>query len=336
MKNCLWVFIICIFFSCEKDPLIPEGKGNFVDVMTSELANVQDTRARSGIVISNLTGQYSVQERGICWGLTSSPTVSDASVFASSNSSELMLYDLIPGQKYYVRAFAKINGIYTYGNQREFLTSANNSALSSGLVTYFPLNGDSRDYSSSGNHLSGTATKTTGRFGATNTAYFFNGSSNFLTLLLPKNLPTNNAAYSISFWFKANIWNREMAIMGYGPSSASAASNYVKTMPTGGLLHYHWNLDNTITRAVFTNSWIHLVITYDGGTERYYLNGQSFGSWSHPASPLFINPSILSIGARVVNAASNDVKEYFNGSVDELRIYNRVLSASEASLLYSL
>jgi hypothetical protein len=48
----------------------------------------------------------------------------------------------------------------------------------------------------------------------------------------------------------------------------------------------------------------------------------------------FVNPSVLSVGARVVNASSNDIKEYFNGAVDELRIYNRSLSASEAYSLY--
>jgi hypothetical protein len=248
----------------------------------------------------------------------------------------LTLLDLIPGQKYFVRSYARINGIFTYGNQREFITSANSSGMANGLVTYFPLNGDTRDYSSSLNNLNGTATKAQGRFGLTNSAYAFNGSSNFLTMLLPKNLPANNSAYSISVWFKADVWNREMTIMGYGPSGPSAASNYVKTLPSGGLLHYHWNLDYTITRSIFTNAWTHLVITYDGATERYYINGQVASAWPHGASPLFMNPSVLSIGARVVSAANNDVKEYFSGSVDELRIYNRALSANEATILHSL
>jgi hypothetical protein len=336
MKKCLFVGLLLILFSCEKDPEIPVGKGNFIDVVTSEVTNIQDTRAVSGILIQNLTGQYAVQERGICYSLSANPTISDVSITVTSNASEITLFDLIPGQKYYVRSFAKINGIYTYGNQREFISAAANTNLSNGLVTYLPLNGDSRDYSSSANHLTGTATKTNGRFGYANSAYAFNGSSNYLTLLLPKNLPTNNGAYSISVWFKANVWNREMAIMGYGPSSASAASNYVKVMPTGGLLHYHWNLDFTLTRSVFTGSWTHLVITYDGSTERYWINGQSLSPWSHGASPLFVNPSVLSLGARVVSAASNDVKETFNGSIDELRIYNRALSAAEASALYNL
>ncbi|MEN9959430.1 MAG: hypothetical protein RLZZ474_1674 [Bacteroidota bacterium] len=335
MKKYLFVWLFFVLISCEKDPAIPVGKGNFVDVITNDVGNIQSTKAVSGIAILNLTGQYAVQERGLCYGLTASPTVADSYMLVGANTETITLSDLIPGQKYYVRSFAKINGIYTYGNQKEFLTNAESSTLSNGLITYLPLNGNSRDYSNSSNHLTGPATKTAGRFGIANTAYLFNGSNNYLTLLLPKNLPTNNAPYSISVWFKANVWNREMAIMGYGPSSASAASNYVKTMPNAGLLHYHWNLDFTITRTIFTNSWRHLVITYDGGTERYYINGQLVANWAHGASPLFVNPSVLSVGARVVNASSNDIKEYFNGSVDELRIYNRTLSASEAYSLYA-
>ena len=336
MKRCLFIWVVFLFFSCEKDPAIPFGKGNFVDVSTNQVSEIKDTRATTGISITNLTSQYNVQERGVCYGTANNPTISDAVIPAGANAANLTLLDLIPGQKYFVRSYARINGIFTYGNQREFITSANSSGMANGLVTYFPLNGDTRDYSSSLNNLNGTATKAQGRFGLTNSAYAFNGSSNFLTMLLPKNLPANNSAYSISVWFKADVWNREMTIMGYGPSGPSAASNYVKTLPSGGLLHYHWNLDYTITRSIFTNAWTHLVITYDGATERYYINGQVASAWPHGASPLFMNPSVLSIGARVVSAANNDVKEYFSGSVDELRIYNRALSANEATILHSL
>jgi len=335
MRNSFLVWLVFVLIACEKDPEIPVGNGNFVNVSTSFVTNIQDSRATSGISISNLSPTYVVQERGICWGLNPNPTIDNLSIMTNVNDAPISLFDLIPGQKYYVRAFAKINGNYTYGNQRDFVTS-NNSSLSNGLVTYLPLNEDSKDYSSSGNNLAGSAVKTYGRMGVNNSAYFFNGSNNYLTLSAPKNIPSNNGVYSISVWFKANVWNREMAIFGYGPSGTAAASNYMKTMPSAGLLHYHWNLDYTFTRNLYTNSWTHVVITYDGATERYYLNGQLISSWPHAASPLFVNPSILSLGARVVNVASNDIKEYFNGSIDELRIYNRVLTQSEAFSLYSL
>jgi allantoicase len=92
-----------------------------------------------------------------------------------------------------------------------------------------------------------------------------------------------------------------------------------------GMLHNHWSFDQTFSTGIFTNTKMHLVISYDGGMERYYLNGQLVYSWPHPASPLLINPSVLSIGARVVNASANDMREYFSGSVDELIIYKRAI-----------
>ncbi len=335
MRNSLLVWLVFVLIACEKDPEIPVGKGNFVNVSTSAVTNIQDTRASSGISISNLSPTYFVQERGICWGLSPNPTINNLSIMTNVNDGQVNLYDLVPGQKYYVRAFAKINGNYTYGDQRDFVTS-NNSTLSNGLVTYLPLNEDSKDYSSSGNNLAGSVVKTYGRTGVANSAYSFNGTNNYLTLSSPKNLPTNNGVYSIAVWFKANVWNREMAIFGYGPSSTSAASNYMKTMPSAGLLHYHWNLDFNFTRNIYTNSWMHVVITYDGATERYYVNGQFINSWPHASSPLFINPSILSLGARVVSLSTNDIREYFNGSIDELRVYNRVLTQNEAFTLFNL
>jgi hypothetical protein len=336
MKKAIFIWIVFVLVSCEKDPVIPEGMGNFVGVQTIAISNIQDTRALSGVTIANVSPQYSIQERGVCWGMADSPTVSDFLILTNANTPSVNLTDLIPGQKYFVRSYAKINGIYTYGNQREFMTTATNSALSNGLVAYYPLNGDSKDYSSSGNTLSNGATKAIGRSGVNNTAYSFNGTSQFLTLLNPKNLPANNAPYSMSMWFKANIWSRDMVIAGYGPANVPAACNYAKTLATRGLMHNHWSFDQTFSTGTFTNSWMHLVISYDGGTERYYLNGQLVYSWPHPTSPLLINPIVLSIGARVVNASSNDVREYFSGSIDELRVYNRAISASEASSLFNL
>jgi hypothetical protein len=336
MRISLFVIITCIFFSCEQDPTVPLGKGNFIDISTNDVSNIQDSRASTGISITNITPQYVIQERGVCWSTVSNPTISDSYLLASANISNVTLRDLMPGKKYFVRSFARINGTYTYGNQKEFETSLINSSLNSGLITLLPLNGDARDYSTSGNSLSGSATKAVGRTGVFNSAYTFNGSFNFLSVLSPRNIPTNNGPYSVSVWFRTGIWNQEMTIMGYGPSNTPLACNYVKTLINRGMVHYHWNFDFQFTNNSYSGIWTHLVITYDGGTERYYINGSLISSWPHATRPLIINPSILSLGARVINASNNDVREYFNGSIDEVRIYNRTLNSAEIVSLYNL
>ncbi|MFM7021142.1 MAG: LamG domain-containing protein [Aquirufa sp.] len=333
---CLISFSCIVLFSaCEKDPAMPIGKGNGFDLVTSNISNVDHVSATSGILLSNLSNSITLQGSGICWGLNPYPTIDNQSYErVNFTTSAINIQGLIPAQKYYVRAYVKINGSYIYGNQQEFTTNPNNT-LSANLVTYFPMNEDLRDFSGSGNNLNGSAMKTTDRWGARNSAFSFDGSTQYLFLISPKNLPRNNESYSLSFWFKANVWNREMAFCGYGPSGPNTGGmNYIKTLTNTGLMHAHWNLDGLITPYSYQGNWNHLVVTYDGISEIYYINGQNVGSWRRGANSLIINPTILSVGARVVDLAKSDIREYFNGSIDEIRIYSRTLNQSEVNTLY--
>jgi hypothetical protein len=70
------------------------------------------------------------------------------------------------------------------------------------------------------------------------------------------------------------------------------------------------------------NTWTHLAATYDGTTLRMFVNGAQAGSV--PATGTLLqttNP--LSIGGNLVWG------EYFEGLIDEVRIYNRALTAAE-------
>ncbi|HEY6730298.1 MAG TPA: LamG-like jellyroll fold domain-containing protein [Solirubrobacterales bacterium] len=76
------------------------------------------------------------------------------------------------------------------------------------------------------------------------------------------------------------------------------------------------------TAALALNAWSHLAATYDGTNLRFYVNGvlvttkATSGSMPNTANP-------LRIGGNAVWG------EYFSGLIDEVRIYNRVLSATE-------
>lgn len=77
------------------------------------------------------------------------------------------------------------------------------------------------------------------------------------------------------------------------------------------------------------NTWQHVVVTVNGNTVTCYLNGVLVGTANDSGSVVAANP-IGYIGR--YNASWG---EYINGSVDDVRIYNRVLSASEVSQLYN-
>lgn len=79
------------------------------------------------------------------------------------------------------------------------------------------------------------------------------------------------------------------------------------------------------TRGTFqltANTWVHLAATYDGTTLRMYVNG-ALASSKTLAGSIPTSTGLLRIGANTVWG------EHFNGLIDEVRIYNRPLSAAE-------
>jgi hypothetical protein len=75
--------------------------------------------------------------------------------------------------------------------------------------------------------------------------------------------------------------------------------------------------------ALPLNTWTHLAATYDGSTLRLYRNGALVATLNRSGA-IGTSSGPLRIGGNSVWPA-----EYFNGLVDEVRIYNRVLTVSE-------
>lgn len=85
--------------------------------------------------------------------------------------------------------------------------------------------------------------------------------------------------------------------------------------------------------SVPADTWVHVVFTFHSGTVVGYINGSSvsFSANTYTGGETFTNYLYgVNIGA-YVGGPSN----YFPGRVDDVRIYNRVLSAAEVSSLYS-
>lgn len=79
-------------------------------------------------------------------------------------------------------------------------------------------------------------------------------------------------------------------------------------------------------------NWHHLVATYDGTTVAFVVDNVGDGKLGMAGSPLQLDTteSKLIIGRKVPDG--ND--EYFQGSIDDIRIYNRVLTTAEIAALY--
>jgi hypothetical protein len=70
------------------------------------------------------------------------------------------------------------------------------------------------------------------------------------------------------------------------------------------------------------NTWSHLAVSYDGATLRLYVNGAQVAT-SALSGPMATSASPLRIGGNAVWS------EWFTGLIDEVRVHDRALSASQ-------
>lgn len=77
------------------------------------------------------------------------------------------------------------------------------------------------------------------------------------------------------------------------------------------------------------NAWAHLAMTYDGSYVRLYINGEFDSSYSQ-SGPIYTTSNWLAIGCKPTGPwGGAGTYAYFNGMIDEVRIYNRALSQQE-------
>ncbi len=132
---------------------------------------------------------------------------------------------------------------------------------------------------------------------------------------------TAPAPYSISVWFYADaisdnaIWN--------GGTDAPELR-----IAGGQLQAWFSNEDDVLYNNVATGQWYHAVTTFDGTTGRLYINGTSSGTPFAPASPDDVLSSI-DIGSRNANS------KWFDGKIDDFRMYNYALTALQVKSLYN-
>ncbi len=82
--------------------------------------------------------------------------------------------------------------------------------------------------------------------------------------------------------------------------------------------------------VVNLGTWQHVAVTYDSSSQaiNFYLNGNNIGSSTYSAIPADTSQSPFLIGMR-----GYDTKRNFDGMLDEVRIYNEALSASDITSL---
>ena len=200
-------------------------------------------------------------------------------------------------------------------------------SLRKGLVAHYTMSQDSLKGSLLGDKTpyenDGTiygATFATDRKGQANKCMYFDGVDDYIDCGTPI-IPAGD--FSISAW----CYN-EGVISGYGTICGQYIGAKEGRMWFGfqkSAFGYRIG-EETKTVSVEYNEHLHCVITREGTTVKVYLNGNL----------VITRTAVDSIyqGANTIIGSYDSTAGRFNGSIDDVRIYNRALSAEEIKLLY--
>jgi hypothetical protein len=206
---------------------------------------------------------------------------------------------------------------------------------SNGLVCYYPFNGDANDISgNSNNGIVHGATLTSDRFGNPNSAYLFNGISDYILVENSEAFP--QTAISICFWLNRedivpvgleNYISKEHAFQTYEYPNSKLASGLYKGTPGT------WSSYESTSMLQNNSDWVFYSFTFDNSTHmgNIYINGLLDSTFieQNQDAIVRVSSSPLYIGRN----GSSDVY-YINGKLDDIRIYSCALNAEEVFSLY--
>ena len=230
-------------------------------------------------------------------------------------------------------------GLVVSGYSQSFLTN--------GLIAYYPFNGNAND--ATGNGMNGVvhgASLCSDRFGLQSSAYFFNGS-NYIDFGNSLQLGQPHTAFTITLWFSAQglgpIFGDYEGTSGGGDGIFAVViqvgnnpvqSSLPNYLTLGSRNYPAHSLDYTLyigDKVIIDESWHSVAYVMDGvGACVVFLDGQQKATLPYDPNLNYMQAPHWQAGRLLFIGQW----EYFTGSIDDIRIYNRAFSSNEVAQLY--
>jgi hypothetical protein len=256
----------------------------------------------------------------------------------------------ITDAKLYNRALSATEVTSLYDKGRQNIKKLNTGNLNKGLVGHWPLTTESlqsstvvADYTPNDN----TGTLTGGALirdcPMDNCGYSFDGVDDSITVSDDDSLDITSAI-TVSGWIKGNTQSGARGILSkfrsdYDTRSwtiySAGTSNKVTILITqSGVYPTNAKLYTT-SIVVLDDLWHHVSFTFTSDTLTVYIDGiEDTGitkTTDNSVSSLYSTAENVNIGS----FSNPTTDQYFSGSISDTRIYDRVLTATEVSQLYS-
>jgi hypothetical protein len=229
--------------------------------------------------------------------------------------------------------------VVTLGLTATTLAQVPSYVPSNGLVGYWPFNGNANDESGNGNN--GTvngATLTTDRNGNANSAY---QSGQLTPIISIPNISINSSLFTCSYWIKYSSQpiNTSIADVSHEWLNNGTFTTFRQLNSTLGFASVgSTGISNQVIlnspNPINTQVWNHIIIMRTNQIMQIWINGIYVASDSLVQIGSLINTKTLYLGGDPQNTIQNPSAK-FNGNIDDVGIWNRVLTQQEITDLYN-
>ncbi|MHB2154055.1 LamG-like jellyroll fold domain-containing protein [Calditrichota bacterium GD2] len=251
------------------------------------------------------------------------------------DSTHISKSNLDTATVYYWQVVAKDSkGAESASDLWQFKTTPN-PIPTDGLIAYWPFNGNANDESGNGNdgEIIGGVSSVKDRFGNNNKALEFNGVDGFIQVPNSQSLQFTTNQISASAWIYIDEWFYQDTIRfapiiskeNDTPENSVSSTDYEMLIMDDSIgiwpfrqFAYSFNL----------HKWYFVAFSWDGNKLDFYLDGNKKESDTFN-SILQLTNRPLHIGANLHLG-----NEYLDGILDDIRIYNRALNASEIKNIF--
>jgi cell division protein FtsB len=198
--------------------------------------------------------------------------------------------------------------------------------LSAGLVGHYPFSGDSNDHSGNENHLENHgATMVIDRFGMEDSAYSFDGQSNYLITDIENRI----GDFSLSLWAKAanTEQSRYRSVINIHDKTPGSRDTCQIHTSGGRYPTYQFFSSNPESFALVTQEWQHLAVTVLGNVIRFYENGERVYSQE-------LEGGDANSFSNIIVGKNRHGDRKYHGNIDDVYVYNRAINDAEVARLF--
>jgi len=235
--------------------------------------------------------------------------------------------------------YRKINNDYclTISNQQagSYFTASNGSkGVGPCPIGYWKLNGDTKDSSIyGGDGINYGATPTADRFGNGSGAMSFDGIASHINTPYNPALNVGQPTMTISAWIKPATLNGTFAVVNRNsPYLFWVDGN--QRLYTGLYTNAAgtWKWVGSANGTLSNGAWQQIAMTYDGSIRKLYINGVQSGL-DDTQTTGNLTPTLIGVAIGYDACCS---RYYFQGAIDDVRIYDKALRDVEIKQLYEL